>query len=461
MARNLLTDADVRTSTCLEGKRIAKLFDGEGLELWVSPIKRKPGRPRKGAASVQFVRRWRFSYRFAGKRNSLSVGSYPTVPLATARDKVEELRRQIAAGEDPAARRKADKRALEHAAANTFNAIADEWLAKQRALDGKHARAEVSVAKLTWLLDLVRPDIGELSVGEISPMQCLAALKKIEKRGRFDTARRCRSTMSRVFKMAMATGRAASDPTSALIGDDVLTPPAGKNRAAITDPTLFGRLLRDVETYHGAPETRLALKLLALTALRPGELRQLRWSWIGESAGQRAICIPAGMMKMRKEHRVPLSTQAAAIVEELRALSGWSASDGRTAANADFIFPCSQPRRVVGKDGKPSKRPLSRPMSEGALGSALKRLGYESTVHVPHGFRSSFSTIANEAGVSEPHVVEAALAHVTTGVAGDYNRATYWAQRVILAQWWADRCDELREQRSPKVVALRPAVVAS
>jgi integrase len=458
MARNLLTDADVRTSTCPEGKRVAKLFDGEGLELWVSPVKRKAGRPKNGAASVQFVRRWRFSYRVAGKRNSLSVGTYPTVSLAVAREKAEELRRQMAAGHDPAARRKADKRALEHAAANTFSAIADEWLAKQRMLDGKHARAEVSLAKLTWLIDIVRPDIGALLVGEITPMQCLAALKKIEARGKFDTARRCRSTLSRVFKMAVATGRAAFDPTSALIGNDVLTPPAGKNRPAVTDPILFGCLLRDIEAYHGAPETRLALKLLALTAMRPGELRQLRWSWIGENAGQPAICVPAPVMKMRKEHRVPLSRQAVGVVEELRALTGWTATEDRIKADADFVFPCSQPRRTVGREGKPSKRPFARPMSENALGSALKRLGYKAEQHVPHGFRSSFSTISNEAGVSEPHVVEAALAHVTPGIAGDYNRATYWPRRVIHAQWWADRCDEMREERPARVVALRPVV---
>jgi integrase len=308
---------------------------------------------------------------------------------------------------------------------------------------------------------LLRPDIGALPVGDITPMQALAALKKIETRGRYDTARRCRATASRVYKLAIATGRAQSDPFASLTGNDVLTPPPGKNRAAITDPEAFGRLLHDIDGYHGASETRLALKLLTLTALRPGELRQLRWSWIRENGGHPAICIPASVMKMRREHRVPLSRQAVELLEELLLLTGWTASDERTAANADFIFPCSQPRRVIGKDGKRSKRPLSRPMSQGALGSALKRLGYDSTVHVPHGFRSSFSTIANEAGVSEPHVVEAALAHVTPGVAGDYNRATYWEQRLLLAQWWANRCDELRQQRSPKVVALRPAVVAS
>ena len=390
MPQNLLTDAKIRAATVAEGKRVAKLFDGEGLELWVFPVKRKPGRPMKGAAL--FARRWRFTYRRpnGGRKNTLSVGAgggdYPAVSLAAARELASNLRRQLAAGIDPGERRKADKQAREHAAANTFNHVADEWLAKQRALDGKHARAEVTLGKLVWLLSLVRPDIGALPVGDITPDAALAALKKIEARRRYDTARRCRATASRVYKLAIATGRAQSDPFASLTGDDVLTPPPGKNRVAITDPEAFGRLLHDIDGYHGVPGTRLALKLLTLAGLRPGELRQLRWSWMRENAGHPAICIPASVMKMRREHRVPLSRQAVVLLDELRLLTGWTASDGQTAANADFIFPCSRPRRLVGKDGKPSKRPLSRPMGEGALGSALKRLGYESSVHVPHGF---------------------------------------------------------------------------
>jgi integrase len=244
----------------------------------------------------------------------------------------------------------------------------------------------------------------------------------------------------------------------ALVGDDVLTSPPGNNRTAIVEPIVLGRLLRDIEGYHGTPETQLALMLLTLMALRPGELQQMRWSWVRENAGHPAIYIPAAVMKIRREHRVPLSLQAVAVLDELRRLTGWTASEGRNAADGDFIFPCSQPRRTVGKDDQPVKRPAIRPMSEGALGSALKRLGYKSTEHVPRGFRSSFSPVANEAAIVEPHVIEAALAHVTPGVAGDYNRATYWPRRVALAQWWADRCDEMREERSPKVVALRPVV---
>jgi Arm DNA-binding domain len=216
MARNLLNDADVKAATAPEGKRVAKLFDGEGLELWVTPIRPRRGRPRRDAP--KFIRRWRFSYRFAGKRNSVSLGAYPTVTLAEARKKAEELRRLLTAGKDPSAQRKAQKQAQAVAHATTFAAVADEWLEKQKALSGDAQRSESTLGKLTWLLLLVRPHLGNLQIGEITPMQCLAALKKVEARGRHgqarnETARRCRETTSRVFRMAVATGRAQFDPT--------------------------------------------------------------------------------------------------------------------------------------------------------------------------------------------------------------------------------------------------------
>jgi integrase len=450
MARNLLNDADVKAATAPEGKSVAKLFDGEGLELWATPVRSRRGRPRKDA--LAFIRRWRFSYRFAGKRNSVSLGAYPTVSLADARKKAEELRRQLTDGKDPSAQRKAQKQAQAVAHATTFAAVADEWLEKQKALSGDAQRSESTLGKLTWLLLLVRPHLGHLQTGEITPMQCLAALKKVEARGRHgrarnETARRCRETMSRVFRMAVATGRAQFDPTASLVGDDVLTPPARNSYAAIIEPTAFGRLLRDIDAYHGAPETRFALQLIALTALRPGELRQLRWSWIAIDSTEPAVTLPAEIMKMRREHRIPLSRQAVAILAELRALTGWG----------EFVFPCAQPRRTVGRDGQPSKRPSLRPMSEGALNSALRRLGYESDVHVPHGFRSSFSTIANESGLFDPDAIEAALAHLDKNqIRAVYNRASYWDARRKLAQWWSDRCDELKEERPAKVLALRP-----
>jgi integrase len=450
MARNLLNDADVRAATAPEGKRVAKLFDGEGLELWVTPVTPRRGRPRRDAP--KFIRRWRFSYRFGSKRNSISLGAYPTVSLANARKRAEEFSQLLTIGKDPSAHRKAQKQAQAVAHAATFAAVADEWLEKQKALSGDAQRSESTLGKLTWLLLLVRPHLGHLQVGEITPMQCLAALKKVEARGRHggarnETARRCRETTSRVFRMAVATGRAQFDPTASLVGDDVLTPPARNSYAAITEPTAFGRLLRDIDAYHGAPETRLALQLIALTALRPGELRQLRWSWIDLDSTEPVVTLPATIMKTRREHRVSLSRQTVAILVELRELTGWG----------EFVFPCAQPRRTIGRDGQPSTRPSLRPMSEGALNSALKRLGYKSDVHVPHGFRSSFSTIANESALFDPDTIEAALAHQDKNqIRAVYNRASYWDARRKLAQWWANRCDEMRQERSLKVVALWP-----
>jgi integrase len=237
--------------------------------------------------------------------------------------------------------------------------------------------------------------------------------------------------MRRVFKLAVNTSRANFDPTATLVGEDVLARPTTQHRAAITEPKAFGALLRAVGGYDGAPETRFGLQLLALTALRPGELRQLRWTWVSEHGGAPAISLPAELMKMRRPHVVPLSKQAAAILTALRELTGGS----------EFVFP--------------SSRSHVRPMSEGTLGAALRRLGYSSTEHVPHGFRSSFSTMANEAKLFDPDIIEAALAHDTPGVRGIYNRATYDAERRKLAQWWADHCDEMAQERPAKVVALR------
>jgi integrase len=248
---------------------------------------------------------------------------------------------------------------------------------------------------------------------------------------RHETVGRVRETMRRVFKLAVNTSRANFDPTATLVGEDVLARPTTQHRAAITEPKAFGALLRAVGGYDGAPETRFGLQLLALTALRPGELRQLRWTWVSEHGGAPAISLPAELMKMRRPHVVPLSKQAAAILTALRELTGGS----------EFVFP--------------SSRSHVRPMSEGTLGAALRRLGYSSTEHVPHGFRSSFSTMANEAKLFDPDIIEAALAHDTPGVRGIYNRATYDAERRKLAQWWADHCDEMAQERPAKVVALR------
>ena len=416
--RHLLTDAAVRTATPAAGTARRKLADGGGLQLWVER-KNHRGRP-------SYDRIWNFDYHFAGKRKGLWLGRYPTVSLSMARQKAEEARKLLARDIDPSAHRKAAKAAL----ANTFEAVAGEWLA------GQVGQCSPSTyAKSIWVLKLVRPYLGSMPIDKITPQDCIAALKKVAAQGRhgkprYETTRRAKESMSRVFKLAVATGRSQSDPTASLSKDSV--PALGllqhKSYAAITDPTAFGGLLRAIEGYDGSAIVRRALKLLALTALRPGELRRLRWPWVDGDA----VTLPPEVMKSRREHRVYLSRQAVALIAEMRELTGW----------CEFVFP--------------SNRSPKAPMSEGTLGAALRRLAYESDAHVPHGFRSSFSTMANESGLWRPDIIETALAHGDEDkIRATYNRAGYEPERRRLAQWWADRCDELKEVRPAKVVAFR------
>jgi integrase len=434
MARDLLTVADIEKATCPEGKAVAKLFDGDGVELWVTHLKPKRGRPRKDTkVSHKFAKRWRYSYRFAGCRNSLTLGTYPTVKLADARRKADELRKLVEGGTDPAA----DRRSRKATASNSFDALANAWLGRQNA----KTRADSTIEKLEWLIGLVRPKLGRLVAGSITPRQVLDALEPIAESGRKETARRCRSVLGRVFRFGVASSRCEIDPTASLKGDDALPAPDTRHMAAVVEPKVFGKLLRDIAGYHGQPETRLALQLLTLSAMRPGELRQLRWSWIGGidfetgATEDPVITLPAEIMKMRRPHVVPLSTQAVALIVELRRLTG----------GGEYLFP--------------SSRDAKRPMNSATMNSALASLGYDSDTHVPHGGRSSFSTMANEAQLFDPMVVEVALAHKIPGsVAAIYNRAQYLDQRRRLMQWWSNRCDEMREETGAKVVTLRPAV---
>lgn len=421
-----LTDLNVRTAKPRD--RAYKLSDAGGLHLLVE---------------TSGSRLWRQAYRFGGKQKLIALGAYPHVSLAAARDARDANKRLLAAGIDPSEKRKADKRAAEAAHLTTFNALADAWLAKQR----ETSKSATTLDKLTWIVGLVRPQIGQLQIGAITSADVLAALRKVEATGRhgknrYETTKRCRATLSRVLSYAVAEGLRDFDPAAAFAKSGHLTPPQTKSYAAIVEPKAFGALLRAIDGYDGTKQTRIALQLLALTALRPGELRQLRWVWVMED--KPTITLPPEVMKMRREHKVPLSRQAIAILAELRELTGWTSIHAE--AGADYIFPNAQPRRLIGKNGMPSKRPLLRPMSEGALGSALRRLGYSSDVHVPHGFRSSFSTLANTSRLFDADVIEAALAHSDGNqIRSIYNRATYDADRTRLAQWWSDYLDDLRK----------------
>jgi len=391
-----LTDMEVRSAK--PHARLVKLSDGGGLQLWITP---------DGA------KRWRLAYRFAGSQKVLAIGVYPATGLREAREAREDAKRLLADGRDPSLIKRLAKAANAAASANTFDAIAAELLDKKR----RESKAERTLGKLEWLLNLARSAIGARPIGEITAPEILSILRAVESRDRHETARRLRATIGEVFRYAVATGRADADPASALKG--ALTAPTVKHRAAIIEPKAFGGLLRAIETYEGAPETRAALELLALAFVRPGELRAAEWVEFELNAG--VWSIPGEKMKMKRPHRVPLAPRAVAILRELQTVTG----------HGKFLFP--------------SVRSLVRCMSENTINAALRRLGFEKDEMTGHGFRSAASSMLNESGLWNADAIERQLAHVDNdSVRRAYARADFWDERVRMMAWWADRCDELR-----------------
>lgn len=248
-----------------------------------------------------------------------------------------------------------------------------------------------------------KPAIGARPISEISAPEVLRVLRGVEARGRHETARRLRATIGQVFRYAVATGRADSDPTGALKG--AIVSPVVRHRAAIIEPKAFGGLLRAISAYEGAPETRFALELLALTFVRPGELRAAEWSEFDLEAAVWAI--PAAKMKMKRPHRVPLAPSTVALLRELRAITG-----------GKFLFP--------------SVRSAARCMSENTINAALRRLGFDKDEMTGHGFRSAASSMLNESGLWNADAVERQLAHVDNdSVRRAYARADFWEERVF------------------------------
>jgi len=391
-----LTDTAIRKAK--PGTGIVKLSDGGGLQLHVQP---------NGA------KYWRFAYRYDGKQKKLALGVYPEVTLAEARKGRDAAKALLREGRDPIIEKRIEKAARAIAAGNTFSALADELLAKMT----REGRAEATLAKTRWLFDFARPLIGDRPIAEISAAEVLAVLRKVEARGRLETARRLRSTIGSVFRYAIATARAENDPTFALRG--ALTTPTVKPRAAVTDPEKVGALLRSVWGYDGQPTTKAALQLMAFLFPRPGELRLAEWSEFDLEAGMWSI--PAQRMKMRRPHKVPLAPQAVAILRQLRDITGH------------------------GKLAFPSVRSLQRPISDNTLNAALRRLGYSQDEATAHGFRATASSLLNESGLWHPDAIERQLAHEDDdSVRRAYARAEFWDERVRMMQWWADKLDALR-----------------
>ena len=390
--------------------KIFKLSDGGGLQLWVTP---------DGA------KRWRLAYRFGGAQKILAIGVYPEVGLKHAREARESARKNLALGQDPSQLRRAAKAAKTEAGRNSFGAIAAELLEKK----GRDRKAAATLRKFEWFMSFALPVLGSRPIAEISAREVLTVLKEVEARGIHETARKLRTAIGDVFRYAIATARAENDPTTALRG--ALVTPTVIPRAAIVAPNAFGGLLRAIEDYQGAIETRAALELLALTFVRPGELRAAEW---GEFDLDAAIWeIPAGRMKMRRAHRVPLAPRAVVVLKQLR----------KSAAQGRFLFP--------------SVRSVARCMSENTLNAALRRMGFKNEDMTSHGFRASASSMLNESGLWNADAIERQLAHVDAdSVRRAYARAEFWDERVRMMTWWADRCDQFR--RGGQVISLAAAV---
>lgn len=387
-----LTDTAVKNAK--PGPKRKRLRDDRGLFLEISPSGGKW---------------WRFRYTFQGKENMLSLGTYPEVTLAEAREKREVTRRLISQGIDPSVERKKEKEGLD---ADSFEAIAREWHEKFKPQwTGNHA------ARILRRLDVdIFPWLGVRPIAQITAPELLAAIRRIESRGAIETAHRAMQNCGQVFRYAIATGRAERDISADLRG--AIPPPEKRHHASVTTPAEVAALLRSIGTYKGSFITLCALRLAPLTFVRPGELRHAEWSEINFDEAQWRI--PAAKMKMREQHIVPLSRQALAILRDLYPLTG----EGK------YLFP--------------GLRSASRPMSENTVNAALRRLGYGKDEMTGHGFRSMASTLLNEQGWNRD-AIERQLAHAErNSIRASYNFAEFLPERRRMMQAWADYLDALR-----------------
>lgn len=418
----MLSDAKVRAAK--PRQKPYKLTDSHRLYLLVKP----------GGSKL-----WKWSYAYDGKQKTMHFGIYPLVSIVAARAKRDEGRAQLQEGRDPSVVKKLQVQANIEAGRNTFELVARAWHEIAKSQWAAHHAADI----LRSFERDVFPAIGSLPISELKPPKLMEFLRAIEDRGAIETAKRVRQRVSAVFVYAIAEGIASADPAEKLGG--ALRPLRKGRQPAITDLVRLRALIADAEEDYARPITRLALRLLALTVVRPSELRGARWDEFEDLNGRKPLWrIPAARMKGdldRKEevdgdHLVPLARQSVAVLRALWPLTG----------DCDLLFP--------------STRHLHKPMSENAIGYLLNRAGYHGH-HVPHGFRAAFSTIMNE--WAERHgkehdrkVIDLMLAHVPRErVESAYNRAAYMPRRRELAEAWADMLTE--GLPAPVVLNDRPA----
>lgn len=386
-------------------EKFYKLTDGDGLYLHVT---------EKGS------KLWRFRYRFNGKEKLLALGSYPEISLYDARQRRDEARRQLANKIDPGAVRKAQKQSSIQEA-ETFEVIAREW--------HERFKSTWSIGHAATIMDRMERDlfpwIGKRPIAEIKALELLAAMRRVESRGALETAHRIRTIGGQVFRYAVATGRAERDISVDLKG--ALPQPQEKHRAAITEPLEVAKLLRAIDDYSGSFVVKCALKIAPLVFVRPGELRHMEWTELNFESAQWNI--PAGKMKMKEPHLVPLSEQAITILKELQGLTGTS----------QYVFP--------------SGRSFDRALSDNAILAALRRMGYAKDEMSGHGFRAMARTILDEVLQIRLDFIEHQLAHAVRDPNGRaYNRTAHLNERRKMMQKWADYLDGIKE--GAKIICL-------
>jgi integrase len=401
-----LTDTKIRALRPREKSYYSS--DGRGLNIKVKP-----------SGSKTWVHRYRVPG--TGEATSSGLGSYPEVSLREARDAHQQERDLLRSGVNPTEHRRTQAQAIRHAVAHTFSGVAADWIAHHR-----QQQAETTRDKDRWVLKFANTAFGPKAVSGVTAGDLRSMLEPIRDAGKLETAHRVLRTCSQVFRYAIRSGLRESNPADTLKG--WLPAAVVKSHAAVTEPADIGRLMRAIDGYAGMPTTVAALKLSALTFVRPGEIRHARWEEI--DLGAAVWTIPGHRMKgpkrtahLRPAHIVPLADQAVAILRELHALTG----------SRELVFPSrSNPRK---------------PMSENTMTSALERMGFDGDAvsdHTAHGFRAMASTRLNEAGF-DPDVIERQLSHrEKDAVRAAYHRAAYLDERRKLMQWWADYLDRLR-----------------
>ncbi|WP_038207942.1 tyrosine-type recombinase/integrase [Xenophilus azovorans] len=375
-------------------KAVGKHADGKGLYLLVA------------ATGAKY---WRLKYRYGGKEKLLALGTYPEVTLAQARDKRTDARRALAEGVDPGELKKQAKALIAFNAENTFKSVSIEWMDHQRSRWSEDTAAAIKASLETHAY----PTLGSRPIANLAARDVMAVVKGVESTGARDMAGRVLQRIKAVFRFAVTHDKIKHNPMLDLVQSEILKPYKVKHRAAIALEELPD-FLRKLGSYGGDPHTKNAMWFLILTATRSGEARGARWAEIDAKIWR----IPAARMKMDRDHVIPLSRQALEVLDAMKPLTG----------DRELIFP--------------SPYYPSKSLSENTFNSMLARMGFgEATVH---GFRSLFSTIANEAG-HNADAIERALAHAERNeVRAAYDRGIRLQERQKLMQWWADYLDGLR-----------------